>query len=181
MVSIHQLKNTFDGCPAAVLGGGPSLPKDLQRVPDDALLLAVNHHAFGHCDPHMLVYMDDPREFPNLKKVTDSFAGLQITTQPGLGDVDMSRVAYWLGPGSGIFATWLACWLGCDPVLLCGMDLYQGETKYCHADEGHKPIFDYALDEHLRRWRAGLRLCSGIERVFVLSGPLEDVFPRYQN
>ena len=39
------LRNAYERHPIAVLGGGPSLPADLERIPSDAVMLGVNHHA----------------------------------------------------------------------------------------------------------------------------------------
>lgn len=43
---LSKFRNKYQGIPAAILGGGPSLPEDLKRVPDNAILIAVNYHAF---------------------------------------------------------------------------------------------------------------------------------------
>ncbi len=86
----------------------------------------------------------------------------------------------WTGFYSSNTAAWFACWMGCDPVILCGMDLYQGERAYFHEYED-KPQFHYPLEHHLQPWieEAKSRL-PGWERVRAMSGPLVNVFGAYQ-
>lgn len=176
-IRLIDLQDLHKGSPAAVLGGGPSLHGDVERLPSNCLLLAVNHHAawIGIETPY-LVFMDDPAHQPLLFQCLKDYSETKVSQLLAYSDVDMRGVDYWNGPGSGIVACWLACYFGCDPVLLCGMDLYQGETKYCHRGEPEKPIYAISLDEHLRRWKAGFRRCRGIEHVRAMSGPLVDVF-----
>lgn len=185
MIKLAELRNTYRGRPAAILGGGPSLPSDYERLPPDSVIIAVNEHPYyaGVHDPDFLVFMDDPIHNPLLWGVVKELSGgLRVTHSLKYTDVHMGGVDYWNGPGSGIVACWLGLWLGCDPVLLCGMDLYQGPVKYCHRDELYKnrPVYNITLEEHLNRWKAGFRRnVQGIERVRAMSGPLGDVFGLY--
>lgn len=180
MIKLIDLENAHAGRPAAVLGGGTSLAADLQLMPPDSVLIAANHHA--SCigiDPDYIVFMDKPLHFPNLWQVLKDYSGTKVTHDLRYTDVSMAGVDYWNGPNTGLVATWLACFMGCDPVVLCGMDLYQNEKKYCHPGEPDKAIYRIPLDEHLKRWKAGFRRCPGIERVRAVSGPLVDVFGEY--
>lgn len=179
---LSDLRNRWIGRPAAVLGGGPSLPGNLARVPDDALLIAVNYHAFYHCTPDYMVYLDDPLPEPEMMKVIRYKNVIKVCPESEYGGDVRMDVPYWRGNVSSTTATWLACWLGCDPVLLCGMDLYRGKQKHCHPP--HKeapPAWSYPLDDHLRPWveEAWAKLPHP-QRVRVMSGPLTRVFPLYQ-
>ncbi|HEY6072456.1 MAG TPA: hypothetical protein VIV15_03460, partial [Anaerolineales bacterium] len=151
-VPFEDLCAWFRGQPAAVLGGGPSLPGDLQRLPDGCILISVNDHAFHHCQPDVLVYQDRLHWAPAVEEVLKTFDGLVVSPyEPS--DLDLPR-GWWDGNQSSALATWFACWMDCDPVILCGMDCYQGEAKYCHPRPGFDhPIFDAPLEEHLKRWR----------------------------
>lgn len=199
MIKLADLKDTHKDHPALILGGGPSLLPDLDslrgtlishdypldypalRLSDGPVLIAVNEHPFfvGITEPDYLVFMDDPLHNPLLYQVVKDFQGVKVTHDLRYTDVHMGGVDYWNGPGSGIVACWLGLWLGCDPVVLCGFDLYQGKEKYCHRDGlyAERPVFNIPLDEHLKRWKAGFRRCPEmIVRVRAVSGPLVDVF-----
>lgn len=161
-----------------MLGGGPSLPSDMQRLPDGCLLIAVNYHAFYHCQPDYMVYNDEPKSDPFLLREVLKRRAVRVSSEP-TSDVEFD-VPVWTGFYSSNTAAWFALWLGCDPVILCGMDCYQGNVKYCHPSERDVPPFHYPLDMHLRPWREdGHNLLPHVERVRVMSGPLSQVFPVY--
>ena len=86
----------------------------------------------------------------------------------------------WTGFFSSNTATWFALWLGCDPVILCGMDCYQGPIKHCPPSTYHPPMFEYPLDFYTRPWSEDCRKSvPNPERIRVMSGPLKDIFPVY--
>lgn len=163
---------------AAVLGGGPSLPEDLKRLPPDCLLISVNDHAFYHCEPHVLVYQDELNRpwSAAVRAVAESFDGM-IVCPFEESHVTLPHGQWWDGNFSSALATWFALWSGYDPVLLCGMDCYQGEVKYCHP----RPNFDHVifrleLHHHLDKWREAFVKCPHAERIRAVSGPLVEVF-----
>ena len=179
MQKLIYLKNMHLNRTAAILGGGPSLPADVARLPHDCLRFAVNDHAhhIGLTFDYM-VMMDDPHIKPALLELA----------QPGRGYTRVNELLAWTDidlrgvprpdARSGIFAAWLALYMGCNPVILCGMDLYQGEQKYCHTADawmGTKPIFDEPLEAHLKAWRE-LKKHINTANLCAMSGPLVDVF-----
>lgn len=179
-VSFDDLCSWFSARPAAILGGGPRLPRDLACLPDDCLLISVNDHAFYHCAPDVLVYQDRLHFAPAVEQVLKTFEGLVVSPyEPS--DLDLPRGWWDMEQSSGL-ALWFALWMGCDPVILCGMDLYQGEVKYCHSRPGfYHPIFDAPLAEHLSRWGEAFLHCPHPERIRAASGPLVDLFGIYQS
>jgi hypothetical protein len=165
---------------AAILGGGPSLPSDLRRLPSGCMLIAVNDHAFHHCAPDYLVYMDKPEEFPQLVDVMRSFKGIKVSPHAS-SDITLPKGEWWDGGFTSTLATWFACWIGAKPVILCGMDCYQGEEKYCHSRPGfYHPVFDFPLENHLRAWRFALKKCPNSQVIRAMSGPLVEVFGQYE-
>lgn len=170
--------------PAAVLGGGPSLPADLERLPKDCTLLAVNNHAFypvHHCDPHFMFYMDDPRKAPDLFAALEIFKGTVVCPFPET-QVTLPKGQYYDGGFTSALAAWFALWSNFDPVILCGMDLYQGEEKYCHPRPGfHHPVMDAPLENHLRSWRNVAKHVPHPERIRAMSGPLVEIFGAYES
>jgi hypothetical protein len=165
--------------PAAILGGGPSLVEDLKRLPAGCVLFSVNDHALHHCEPHFLVHMDnDFEKCTDLKHALDTFKGLVISPFSN-SDIALPT-GWWDGGFSSTLATWFALWRGYNPVILCGMDCYQGEVKYCHERPGfYHPVFDFPLENHLRAWRLAFKHCPHPERIRAMSGPLVQIFGAY--
>lgn len=182
MIKLSDLHNTQEGRPAAVLGGGPSLSGDMSHLPANCILIAVNYHALEiGIRADYMVYNDHPDGGANAKemiKAIRDFDGLKVSPKPS-SDVEFD-VEVWTGFYSSNTATWFALWLGCDPVILCGMDCYQGESLYCHPSDADCPVFHYPLENHLRPWyEEGVHKLPHVERVRVMSGPLQRVFPLY--
>lgn len=167
---------------ALILGGGPSLVPDIQRAPQNALKIAVNDHAFHvGIQPDYMVFMDDPHLKPELLRIVNEFSsehkGLRVTEDLAFTDIDLRGVVR-PDARSGIWATWFAMYLGCAPIVLCGMDLYTTGNVYCHnKDEfmGHKAIFDEPLEKHLRDWKV-LQQYRGHQNICAISGPLTEIF-----
>lgn len=180
-VPFDELRVWFSGKPAAILGGGPSLVEDLKRLPDGCVLISVNNHAFHHCQPDVLVYQDRLQASwaSDVEEIVKTYNGLVVSPyEPS--DIDLPR-GWWDAEQSYGLATWFAAWMDCDPIILCGMDCYQGEVKYCHPRPGfHHPIFDAPLDEHLKRWKDAFTKCPHSEKIRAASGPLMDVFGTFE-
>lgn len=183
MIPLSSLHNSFTYRPAAVLGGGPSLTSDLKRLPQNTILIAVNDHALHFCAPDYLVFMDIPnrQELPGLADAIEHFDGIKVSHLP-LSDVDLKSegIKHWDGGFTSTLATWFALYIGCDPVILCGMDCYQGEIKYSHPrPDFYHPVFDFPLENHLRAWRPAFKHCPNPERIRAMSGPLIEIFGAY--
>ncbi len=180
MIKLSTLKDKYVGRPAAVLGGGPSLPGDMARLPANCVLIAVNYHA-GLIDviPDFLVYNDAPDSDHFMAYAVMSTHAVRVSPDPS-SDIKFD-VDVWTGFYSSNTAAWFALWLGCDPVILCGMDCYQGEIKHCHPDDHDSPCWHYPLYDHIRPWiEDGRRRLPHVERLRVMSGPLANVFPLYE-
>jgi hypothetical protein len=184
---MSQLRDMYQGRPAAVLGGGPSLPGDLQKLgvsrdsrPEGMVLIAVNYHAFHLVQADFMVYNDAPDSSdPRLQAAVESCKAVRVSPDPST-DV-IFDVPVWTGFYSSNTAAWLALWMGCEPVVLCGMDCYQGERVYFHDYSHDVPCFHYPLDHHIRPWvEEGRNLLPHVERVRVMSGPLMSVFGAFE-
>ena len=183
--TLSALRDRYAGRPAAVLGGGPSLPDDIKRVPRDALLIAVNYHGLFHAPaefgriPDFMVYNDAPNTNPLQEQAVAEHQTVHVSPDPST-DVIFDVPSVWTGFFSSNTATWLALWMGCDPVILCGMDCYQGPIKHCAPSTYHSEMFEFPLDFYTRPWiEEGLKLLPHVERVRAMSGPLVDVFGAY--
>ena len=177
---MSEFYDRFAGRAAAVLGGGPSLPGDMNRLPEGCVLIAVNYHAFLFCKPDFVVYNDDPGPVPAMMDVVRNGGAVRVSPDRMSTDV-VFDVDVWTGFYSSNTAAWFASWMGCAPVILCGMDCYQGERKYCHDFAGDAPCLHYPLEHHIRPWMEDARnLCRHPERIVAMSGPLVGVFGRYE-
>ncbi len=176
---LSEMRDLYAGRPAAVLGGGPSLPEDLKRVPGDALLIAVNYHALYYCKPTFMVYNDAPSTNPLQVKAVEEHRTIHVSPDPST-DVEFDVPEVWTGFYSSNTASWFALWLGCDPVILCGMDCYQGPVKHCPPSTYHSPMFDLALDFYIRPWVEDCKhSVPHPDRLRAMSGPLVGVFGAY--
>lgn len=180
---MSSLRDRYTGRPAAVLGGGPSLPADMARLPEGSLRIAVNYHyqALTGEDPDFMVFNDHMEPFPALAQAVRKTNAIKVTPDAENSDI-IFDVDVWTGFYSSNTATWLALWMGCDPVILCGMDCYQGDQLYCHPSDGYDcAAFHKPLAEILRPWiEDGKNLLPHQERLKVMSGPLVGVFGGYE-
>jgi hypothetical protein len=181
MQKIHVLKNKFEGQPIAVLGGGPSLPEDLKKLPDGTILMGVNQHASKIVKVDYMVFCDVPHDYEPLFESVNKHISRRITPVPGYSDFDLSGVDILGGEMTGTFATWCALFMGGNPVLLCGMNCFQGEKKYFHNDHARShPAHFYPVENHLNAWRRVFENFEGKERIKVVSGPLTSVFGKFE-
>jgi hypothetical protein len=179
---LSKLRNTQTGRAAFVAGGGPALPDDwirFERGPDwpGALVVAVNYHALEIGIPaEIMVYNDHPTgpQADKMIQAIRTFDGIKISPEP-TSDVQFD-VEVWTGSFSSHTATWIALYLGCMPVVLGGMDCYQGASLYCHDMDAPPPTGD-----PIRPWVEDARnLLPDASRVRVMSGPLIGLFPKYE-
>jgi hypothetical protein len=180
MIDISRFQNIHRGIPAAILGGGPSLPGDLKRLPKDAILISVNHHGLKLVEAEYMAFLDRHGLDAELDVAVETFNGFRVSQQKET-DIDLSSAQWWNCGFSAGLATWFACWCGCLPVLLCGMDCYQGEKKYFYERPEHRdPAFEFPLGYHLRAWRGAFEHCPNPEWIKAMSGPLGEVFGYYE-
>jgi hypothetical protein len=177
---LSEMKNKYKNQTAAILGGGPSLLSDMEKLPKGCLLIAVNYHALYYCEPTFMVYNDRPETNPLQVLAVEEHRAIHVSPEPS-SDVIFDVPSVWTGFFSSNTAAWFALWMGCDPVILCGMDCYQGPVKHVPPSTYHSPMFDCPLDFYIRPW---VEDCKNSvphpERLRSVSGPLTDVFKVYQ-
>ena len=178
---MSELQDLFPNRPAAVLGGGPSLPGDMERLPAGCLLIAVNEHASQICKPDFVVFSDNPRMHPELLEVVENAGGpVRVSENQEFSDVHID-MPIWTGNYSSCFAAWFGLHLGCNPVLLCGIDCYQRPQPYFHPWDKPVPAMNFDLAFHLRPWvEEGVHKLPHKERLKAMSGPLMGVFGKYE-
>jgi len=107
MIPIAAMKNSHAGRPGVVMGGGPSLEADLRQIPKDAILIAVNHHAFDYivCADYT-VFLDDITRFTVPQEDIRLLGGVLVSRQQE-SDVDLTGADWWHGLSA---ATWRRGW-----------------------------------------------------------------------
>ena len=189
--SIKELKGIHNGSPIVVIGGGPSVLKDLDKIPLEqfykCIFISVNQHAWkADIKPDYMVFMDSPRHRDYLMRFIEIARLIGVTKigprQVGeWTDYDLD-VDYWFNDWSSSIATWLACYMTDQDVILLGMDCYQGDKKFFHNDEDTAPpqgTHTLKLDEYLKSWK-GIDRCERPERIKVISGPLKQILSDYE-
>ena len=135
-----------------------SLMRDMKKIPEDAVLIAVNHHGLEYRSVQITpsswtIVISTPRGLGTDPCAT---AGLLVSRQPE-SDVDLGGSDWWQARFSGQLACWFACWIGCDPVILCGMNLYRNEPPT--IEEVKNLAYQAPLEEHLKEWRYAFKNC----------------------
>jgi hypothetical protein len=176
---------------ALVMGGGPSLPEDFNRVMDieaDAVLVSVKQHAMIYLAAEediaaeVCCFLEDPDAAgqEGLKTAILMSPGTwQVSPFYGWSNVVIDE-PWWNGGFSSTLATWFACAAGFERVLLAGMDCYQGERKYWYDRPAYShPCFNSSVEDNLAAWRPAGQFCHDADRIRAVSGPLVDLFGRW--
>ena len=144
-----------------VMGGGPTLASDLQRVDAD-VWISVNEHGAKLRPADYVVAMDNT----HTRLGTHMERHLrQFTQAPVIGPWhwnDFQMMKWPLQPKfmlSGVIASWVASMMGGHPVILAGFDCYGGQGS---SITQHREFVPHVMGE-----------------VRVVSGPLLQFYPQY--
>ncbi len=134
MRSFGELVMRHRGARICVMGGGPTLESDLEKVEAD-VWISVNEHGAKLRPVDYVVAMDNLHTKINvqmeahIRPHTDApiigpwhWNDWQLTNWPGIPSM----------PLSGVVASWLAYLLGGHPVILAGFDCYKGRKVGQH-------------------------------------------------
>lgn len=174
MIDLASIRGRHSGKRAIVLGGGPSLVSDLRlvrpRVEHLGVWLGVNQHSlllpldyivFQDKELHPILTGHDVPLVTHHKDIADIWSGIV----PDFGF-------------SGGTAVWIADYLGCSEIYVCGCDNYTSNRRYWHSKLG-----DYRFDEgisNIAAWTKVRDYMANPDRVRVISGPLTKVFSPYE-
>lgn len=148
--TVRALINRHPGRAAVVMGGGPSLGEGVLRCPEDALYFDVNAHG------HRWVQQHDA----GARKVAYTVAcdkieervkpiGVPIVSRHMWADY---RLLFMPAPSSAVAAAFVARLMGCAPIIVCGIDLYQTGTYH---DDPHawSNGQQFSMHQHAQYWR----------------------------
>jgi len=164
-MNIDRLRGKHAGRCAIVLGGGPSLPKQLKNKPDNAVVFGVNSHASKIIDCDYIVYNDE----------------MTFQTVKGLRGRKISRWRHdivqeaSIGVISGICALRAAQMMGCWPIVLMGFDCYENKGYFWNL--GAKLLGNtMPVQKHVNYWKK-----EDKRGVYAADGPLKEVFEMAKN
>lgn len=173
MKPFSSLVHAHVGRVGVAMGGGLSLPEQVNRAPSGSVLISANEHGaklgvgidyIVGVDRHVLD-----------EKHLRAF-GVPLIAPHNWADY---RIAKQHHPSAGITTAWALWVMGCAPILLAGMDLYRGGT-YWHKPDARSTGNTVKLGRHIDRWLALKNACGGVLSPFrAMGGPLLDFFPRY--
>lgn len=162
---LRELAQRHAGQPIAVLGGGVSLPKHVKQLPKDCVRISVNEHGAKLTKCDYIVALDDiPHKVQGL--------GVPVISPKPWADVQMTEYPYF--GNSGMEAVWVASLMGAHPVIVCGMDCYQGGT-YWHDKSAESPGVAMPLNTQVEQWRK----VTVHSEVRVVGGPLVGIWPKF--
>ena len=166
MIELSSIRDRHRGQCIAVLGGGPTLLRDLKAVPFDAILIGVNQHAML-MNLDYLVFQD--REIFDTVRDTDA----PLCTHHR----DLAHIYTGIVPDFGLSggtAAWMADYLGASEIILAGCDNYTADRRYWHSKPGDRPP---QTGENCNDvWRKVRDYMARPEIVRVPSGPLQEIF-----
>ena len=186
MDSIKDLKGKYL-MPIVIVGGGPSALEDLKRAPKSSLIISTNHHAYAAgLIPDFMVFIDDPKEVPQIKSAIERRnveSTKIISPRKDYSDYHLD-INVWGGGDTGMKSCFLACYMTQGPVILCGIDCYQGDKRYFHDDVNLPDQFPRdQTKRYLIRWEKAfhpLQGCVDPKRIFASSGILTQIFPTWE-
>lgn len=165
--SVKDILLKHAGATFAVLGGGPSLPESLARLPAGTVCLSANQHG-AMIHPCEYIVASDTIE-DQLRPL-----GVPIIAPHRWADYRMSEHPQM--PFTGMAATWVAWMLGARVILLAGMDCYVNKQQtYFH---GHDTIGrERPMTGQMNGWS---KVLSCVPRpIRAMGGPLTLLFGAY--
>ena len=164
-MNIDRLRGLHSGRSAVILGGGPSLPKHIKTILDDAVVFGVNFHASRIVDCDYIVFNDEHtiKQVENLKGRKISRWGRDVIQDAPRGLI------------SGVLALRAAKMMGCAPIILMGFDCYENKGHFYNlaAELLGNSI---SVQKHVDRWKS-----EDKRDVYVAGGPLKEVFKMAKN
>ena len=164
-----------------MLGSGSTLPEDLKRIPEDAVKVSINIRPLSLLECDYVVFFDHHCLMVD-GQLIETKAEIIAPFKEFSDYIIEDHV--WFKERSATTACYLACYMGCDPVILMGMDCYTGEKRY--FDDSEDPNIDAwaGLTDHTRValfsvWGEAKAKCPNSEVIRSIGMPLNQIFEEY--
>ncbi len=181
---VTELLHRWAGRPILVIGGGPSVLRDLPLLKErPACVISANEHAFKQQYFHVDLVTNVDKRHCLLKEPMEKILrpyGVPIVNRHTWADY---RLPDWTMAGNtGMQAIALAALLGASQVIVTGIDMWQGGRVYFY-DRGAKAPKPKAPKSAMKRRSkekvAPLKhFCAGAH-IRPMSGPLTQWFKQY--
>lgn len=159
-MKIDRMYGVHSGRCGIILGGGPSLPKQLKNKPENAIVFGVNSHASRLIKCDYIVFNDE-----NTFMVVKRLEGRKISRWRHDITQDAPK-----GLISGICALRAAQIMGCYPIILMGFDCYENKGYFWNL--GAELLGNtISVQRHVNFWEN-----EDKRGVYVAGGPLKEVF-----
>ena len=135
---------------AVIIGGAPSRLTDILDCPKDAIFISANDHG---CRQQVCNYICACED------LGERLISWKIPVISGLPIADY-RVFDLPLPNSAALGAWAAWIMGCVPIVIVGVECYQGGT-YPHDLKVRTSGHSLNLQEHLHRWSRLGQLAPG--------------------
>jgi len=166
MPLLAELALRYAGRAGVAMGGGESLPEQVARCPDDAIYVSANQHGALLRAVDFIVSIDGNEA--DVRPHGAPVIGRRVWCDYRIQDW---QDFHYCGPT----AAWVLRVLGCHPVILAGMDCYQGGT-YHHDPAARSTGRLVSREEHVQHWRNLVPHMLGTA-VRSCGGPTAEIFP----
>ncbi len=170
--TFSELYDSHAGEAGVVLGGGPSLVDHLPTLPN-GIWISANEHGVLLTQCKYCAFLDYTQVNPCVQgKAT------RLTFYEEYAD-------YWITPRfncghSSLLAAWCLHKMGCDPIILAGMDCYGQAGTYWHDKDAYSTGNSNTVRGHVRNWaQLSMRWLPRV-KLYTAPGPLAEIFPLYQ-
>ena len=181
---VTELLHCWEGKPILVIGGGPSVLRDLPALDiEPACVISANEHGFKQDKFKVDLVTNVDKRHCLLKEPMEKILrpyGVPIVNRHTWADY---RLPDWTMAGNtGMQAIALAALLGASQVIVTGIDMWNGGRIYFH-DKGAKPqkhrVLKSAMKRRSRERVSPLKaFCAGAH-IRPMSGALTEWFKTY--
>lgn len=178
--TLRPLLHAHLGRPAVIMAGGRSLSFSMPWVPPDAVFFSVNDHGCRYfanveqrgrrCDYIVAgdnierrVRFDVRPAIPGGPPGSGRPWGTPVISRHMFGDY---RLLFLPRPNSGATAAWCARAMGCAPIILTGVDLYQDGTYFDEPGAASSGL-NLSAQDHRANW---LRLAAEFPGMYRMLG-----------
>ncbi len=181
---VTELLHRWEGQPILVIGGGPSVLRDLPNLKiKPACVISANEHGFKQTHFPVDLVTNVDKQHCLLKEPMEKILrpyGVPIVNRHAWADY---RLPDWTMAGNtGMQAIALAALLGASQVIVTGIDMWEGGRTYFHDRGAKAPKHKAPKGAMRRRTKERVRplvsFCSGAH-IRPMSGPLLEWFKPY--
>lgn len=181
----ENLYGIYENYPAIIIGGGPSAPLQYLKCPKVAVRISVNQHGciMDKCKCDYIVaidrILDKPLPIGGGKTAKLTKFCVPILSPHAVADGDFLLARQPVEHNGAIVAAHCAYKMGCNPVIIIGIDCYTGDGVYFHTPDAKSSGTVQHISHHINRWKSFARKVPDAN-IKIIGGPLEGTFHKYE-